>query len=77
MKSWFFCVVLITMLVVAATDVAEANGQEPPRHISYDAMDPCKWPGGPHRGCVQNNTGHPKQHNKYTRGCSKITRCRG
>ncbi|RXH98010.1 hypothetical protein DVH24_010335 [Malus domestica] len=39
-------------------------------------LDPCKRPGGPHRGCNATTEGPRQPANPYNRGCSRILRCR-
>ncbi|XP_062019586.1 protein RALF-like 10 [Rosa rugosa] len=71
MKSLILCVLIIHM--VALNHGVTANN----KFIDPGVLDPCQRPGGPHPGChPNNNNGEPKPANPYSRGCSKVTRCR-
>ncbi|KAI8523301.1 hypothetical protein RHMOL_Rhmol13G0062700 [Rhododendron molle] len=75
MKPLFLCLVLISAVLVLSN--VEANAQTP-KFISYDALNQCNRPGGPHPGCPGAPPVNPSRTpaNPYTRGCSNILRCR-
>ncbi|KAG2669654.1 hypothetical protein I3760_14G042100 [Carya illinoinensis] len=68
MRSSFWYLILISMVVVRATDAT---------NLSCHIFNPCKLPGSPHSSCPKQARGPPKEANPYNRGCNKIFRCRG
>ncbi|KAG5514836.1 hypothetical protein RHGRI_036023 [Rhododendron griersonianum] len=74
MKPWFLCLVLISAVLVLR-NVEAAQTQ---KFISYEVLNPCNRPGGPHPGCPGTPLVNPRRTpaNPYTRGCSNIQRCR-
>ncbi|KAF8051489.1 hypothetical protein N665_1156s0005 [Sinapis alba] len=68
---------LILMLVIcAAVIVKESEAKQARKYLSPHVFDPCRRPNPP-AGCHPPHHGPPMPVNKYTRGCSKIHRCRG
>ncbi|PKI39142.1 hypothetical protein CRG98_040461 [Punica granatum] len=65
------CIFFFVLLSAAALQQAAAG-----RYINEGVLNPCKWPGGPHKGCHPNPQAPPVRANPHTRGCSKILRCR-
>ena len=48
------------------------------KFINPGVLDPCQKPRGPHPGCPQSESMPVERTpaNPYSRGCSKLTRCR-
>ncbi|CAH8306957.1 unnamed protein product [Eruca vesicaria subsp. sativa] len=73
MKTWGICLLVIFSLVVTVP----VEGRT---YVGGGVTNPCSGPYPP-PGCNPPNSLHtnvppgPNPANKYTRGCSKITRC--
>ncbi|CAN7126860.1 hypothetical protein BRARA_G00563 [Brassica rapa] len=69
------CVILM-LVICAAVIVEQSEAKKDRKYLSPHIFDPCHGPNPP-AGCHPPHDGPPVPANKYTRGCSKIHRCRG
>ncbi|EOA32723.1 hypothetical protein CARUB_v10016027mg [Capsella rubella] len=70
MKAGLICLIVICAVVIAEP----VEGRD---YINYGALDKCFGPNPP-PGCYPPGTEHkkPTPVNEYSRGCTKINRCR-
>ncbi|XP_018490403.1 protein RALF-like 26 [Raphanus sativus] len=67
---------LILMLVICAAAILEQTEAKPPRkYLTPHVFDPCRRHNPP-AGCHPPHHGPPVPANKYSRGCSRMHRCR-
>ncbi|PKI42550.1 hypothetical protein CRG98_037068 [Punica granatum] len=67
------CLCIFFFVLLGAAELQQAAAS---RYVDYGVLNPCKRPGGLHKGCHPNPKAPMVQANPYTRGCTKSTHCR-
>ncbi|AEE76988.1 unnamed protein product [Arabidopsis thaliana] len=73
MKAWMIILLVICVAVV----VEQSEARKGRKYLNPGVLDRCRGPNPP-AGCHPHNSHHKPRvpvHN-YSRGCSRITRCR-